>query len=122
MEEKEKNSQGKKVVVTAVGCSASATAHLEQKKEIWLEGWRFVQAVPCCRYLVQVFFTPEGDSEDASDKEVIPLAASPVMIMPPHPATPKVTDSGFGGPPSLDISDREAESDEDDGGDVDAMG
>jgi hypothetical protein len=95
---------------------------LNKKKEIWLEGWRFVQAIPCCGYLVWVFFTPEGDYKYATDKEAIPFAASPVTIVPPHPAAPKVTDSGFSRPPGLDVSDREVESDEDDGGDIDAVG
>jgi hypothetical protein len=64
----------------------------------------------------------KGYSEDAGEEEVSPLAASPVMIMPHFLVLPKVSNSSFGRPPGLDVTDREAESNDDDGRDVDVVG
>jgi hypothetical protein len=108
-----------------VAGGASATAHLEQKKRkpgAKPSGPQKRTRVGDILFGSSSPLKAKGDSKDAWDEEASPRAATPLASTLAPPSQPKVSGSGSGQLPSLDISDQEAKSDEDGGRQVDIVG
>jgi hypothetical protein len=121
----EKRKQTKEAQGAKVASGALATAQLEQKKR---KLGAKTSGPPKRKRVMDILFgassplKAKGDSEDARDEKARPLVTPPLASAPPPLSEPRVSDSGSGQLPRLEVINQEAESDEDDGEQINIVG
>lgn len=121
----EKRKQTKEAQGAKVAGGASTTAQLEQKKRKPSAKTSGPPKQTCVTNILLGASSPlkvKGDSKDTRDEKARPLTTPPLASAPPPPSEPRVSDSGSGKLPLLEVSDQEAKSDEDDGEQINIVG
>ncbi|RLM57967.1 putative retrotransposon protein [Panicum miliaceum] len=121
----EKKLKKEKAQGATVADGTSTNAHLEKKKR---KLGPKTSGPPKWTRIADILFgaysllKAKGDSEDTGDEEAGPLATPPLASALSSPSRPRVFGSGSSQLLALDVSDQEAEKDEDDGEHIDIVG